>query len=100
MLDVLEDGTITFRGAFDLDHTPMGVVPRRLPAWTRPQIPNFLMDAVVQMPSGVRLEFTTTSSIIEVDVLLTLLQQLPNDIRPAVFDLVIDGELAQQRSTA
>jgi lysophospholipase L1-like esterase len=101
MRDVaLEDGALTYAGALDFDRSPAGLVPRRLPAWTRPQIPDFLMDAVVQIPSGVRLKFTTTASTIEMDVLLTLLHQLPHDIRPAVFDLVVDGELAQQRATA
>jgi hypothetical protein len=91
----LEGGPVGVVGALDFDRSAMGLVPRRLPDWTRPQIPDFLMDAIVQMPSGVRLAFTTTSSTIEVDVLLTLLEVVPNDIRPAVFDLVVNGELVR-----
>jgi lysophospholipase L1-like esterase len=57
------------------------------------------MDVVVQMPSGVRIRFATSSTRIEIDVKLTLLQQLPRDLRPAVFDLIVDGTLARQALT-
>lgn len=86
-------------GALDLDETPTGLVPRRLPAWTRPQIPDLFMDFVVQSPSGVRLRCTTDSAAIELDVMLTLLHRLPHDVEPAVFDAVVDGELHAQVST-
>ena len=33
--------------------SPTGITPRRLPAWTRPQLPDIVMDVIVQMPSGV-----------------------------------------------
>ncbi|HEX3795942.1 MAG TPA: GDSL-type esterase/lipase family protein [Acidimicrobiales bacterium] len=95
----LEQGPVAFVGALDVDHTATGFVPRRLPAWTRPQIPDILMDVVVQMPSGVRLRFDTTSDRIELDVMLTLLQQLPQAVRPAVFDVVIDGRVVTQAAT-
>jgi len=55
------------------------------------------MDVVVQMPSGVRMRFATTSTTIEVEVMLTHLRQLPHDLRPAIFDLVVDGELISHR---
>jgi hypothetical protein len=96
---VLDGGDVICVGALDLDRTPMGLIPRRLPAWTRPQIPDILMEVVVQMPSGVRLRCTTTSATIELDVLLTLLQVLPRDIRPATFDLLVNGDLVAQAAT-
>jgi lysophospholipase L1-like esterase len=96
---VLEDGPITWAGALDFERSPSGLVPRRLPAWTRPQIPDLLMDVVTKMPSGVRLAFTTTSTRIELDVLMTHLRMLPYAQRPGVFDLMIDGTLAGQASS-
>lgn len=95
----IEDGPITLPGALDLDRTSTGLVPRRLPAWTRPQLPDILMDVVVQMPSGVRMRFATTSNRIELDVMLTLLRQMPQEVRPAVFDLMVDGALCTQAET-
>jgi hypothetical protein len=95
----IEDSAIAYVGALDLDRTATGIVPRRLPAWTRPQIPDILMDVVVQLPSGVRVRFETDSSRIEVDVMMTLLRQLPHDLRPVLFDLVIDGEVVSQTPT-
>jgi hypothetical protein len=95
----LDGGLIDFVGALDFDHTSTGLVPRRLPAWTRPQIPDILMDVVVQMPSGVRMRFDTTSTSIELDVMLTLLRQLPRELIPATFDLLVGGNLTKQAAT-
>jgi hypothetical protein len=96
---VLEDGPITWAGALDFERSPSGVLPRRLPAWTRPQIPDLFMDVVTKMPSGVRLQFTTTSTTIALDVMMTHLRQLPHAQRPATFDLMIDGTLTAQGSS-
>ena len=88
-----EGGPIRIAGALDLDRSGTGIMPRRLPAWTRPQVPPF-MEIMVTQPSGVRLEFTTDSSTIELDVLLTLLEVAGIAGRPpadGVFDLVVDG---------
>ncbi len=96
----LVDGAVEFIGALDLDPTAGGgVIPRRLPAWTRPQIPDLFMDVMVQMPSGVRMRFATDATTIALDVMLTLIRISPNPVRPAVFDLVVDGALVEQRST-
>ena len=56
----LDGGPVRFTGALDFDRRPTGIVPRRLPSWTRPQVPLF-MEITVTMPSGIRLEFATTS---------------------------------------
>jgi hypothetical protein len=95
----VEAGPVELVGALDLDRSGTGVVARRLPAWTRPQIPDLIMDAIVQLPSGVRLRFTTDSTTVELDVMLTLIRRLPGELRPAVFDLVVDGTLADQATT-
>ncbi len=86
----LENGPVRFTGALDFDRRPTGIVPRRLPNWTRPQVPLF-MEIMVTMPSGVRMEFATTSRTIELDVLPTRIE-ISKPPAPAVFDLVIDGE--------
>ncbi len=66
MRDVIIDGeTVAVVGALDLDETPTGIVPRRLPAWTRPQIPDVTMEFVVQAPSGVRLRLQTDTTAVE-----------------------------------
>jgi hypothetical protein len=85
----LEHGPVKIVGALDLDHRDTGIVPRRLPHWTRPQVPLF-MEIMLTMPSGVRLEFVTNSRTIELDVLPTRLE-LVRPPTPAAFDLVLDG---------
>jgi hypothetical protein len=90
---------VAFPGALDLAATGTGFLPRRLPAWTRPQIPDVAMDAVVQMPSGVRLVLTTTARTIEIDVQVTLVRQLPRALKPASFDLAIEGQVVSQTET-
>ena len=51
--------------ALDQERGPDGVTLRRLPAWTRPQIPDLAFGAMIPMPAGVRLEFVTDSTEIE-----------------------------------
>lgn len=96
---VLEGGPVELVGAFDVDRSATGITPRRLPAWTRPQIPDIVMDVIVQMPSGVRLRFRSDTTAVELDVMVTLLQILPRPLVPAVFDLTVDGELVHQVPT-
>jgi len=84
-------------GALDFDRTDRGITARRLPAWTRPQVPPF-MEFMVTQPSGVRLEFATDAEAIELDVLLTRIELIGVGSYPAVFDLVIDGVLHDSRS--
>ena len=94
----LEDGPVRLVGSLDLDRSDRGITPRRLPHWTRPQVPPF-MELMVTQPSGVRLEFTTTSSAIELEAMLTGLELPTRPPADAVFDLVVDDE-ADPRSQA
>ena len=41
----LRDGAVSIFGALDYDTRSQGISPRRLPAWTRPQLPG-TMDAI------------------------------------------------------
>ena len=88
----LEGGPVRWVGAFDFDRRPTGLVPRRLPNWTRPQVPLF-MEIVLTMPSGVRLEFATDSRTIEIDVLPTRIE-IARPPLPSAFDLVVDADPA------
>jgi GDSL-like Lipase/Acylhydrolase family len=84
-------GPVEVVGALELRRSPTGYSPRRLPAWTAPQIPDAFMDLIVQMTSGVRLAFRTNSTCIELDALATAIR-LEGELRaPVVFDLVVNG---------
>jgi len=86
----LASSDVEFRGALALDFRERGISPRRLPDWTRMQLPQ-LLDVMVRMPSGVRLAFTTTSTTVELNVLTTRIVVEGQRPRPAVFDLAVDG---------
>ncbi len=88
----LKEGAVSFPGAFDFDERPEGISPRRLPAWTRIQIPK-AMDAMLRMPSGVRMTFRTDAREIRLFVQTTRLVTPPQSARPVVFDLVVNGVL-------
>ena len=94
----LTGGPVEFRGALALERTPAGLLPRRLPAWTRAQYPDPFMDGVTMMPSGVRLAFRTAATVVELTLLTTVwrLTGRPDAIPTGVVDLVVDGELAGQ----
>jgi hypothetical protein len=96
----LEGSPIEIVGALELRHSPTGISPRRLPAWTSPQIPDAFMDMIVQMTSGVRVAFRSTSRRIELDALVTGIR-LEGDARaPIAFDLEVDGECAASQRTS
>ncbi len=85
----LEDGPVRLVGALDLDRSATGITPRRLPDWTRPQVPLF-MEYMVTQPSGVRLEFTTDARSLELDVITTQLEFPGRKKTDIVFDLILD----------
>jgi hypothetical protein len=93
----LVGGPVEIRGALDLERTEVGLRPRRLPAWTRPQIPEAFGDMVVAQPGGVRLAFTTEASIVELIVRIsrTLFPDAAEPQPAGVFDLVVDGVATQ-----
>jgi len=95
----LEGGPVELVGALDVDRSDAGIGPRRLPAWTRPQLPSIVTDVIVKMPSGVRVRLRSDTTSLELDVHLTLLQLRPRPLTAATFDLVVDGELVAQSPT-
>jgi GDSL-like Lipase/Acylhydrolase family len=82
------------RGALDLERTQRGVLPHRLPAWARRQIPDDQSALAEAQPAGVRLVFRTRATAIELDVLPTRMAYLGAPPRPpGVYDLMVDGRL-------
>ena len=82
------------RGALDLEPTGQGLLPHRLPAGARKQIPDDQLAVAEAQPSGVRLVFRTTATAIELDVLPTKLAYVGAPARPdGIYDLVVDGHL-------
>jgi hypothetical protein len=84
--------TVDAYGALELEERGEGLSPRRLPAWTRAQLPD-TMDVIVRMPSGVRLRFETDSASVGITLLATNMVTPPNARRPIVCNLEVDGEL-------
>lgn len=78
-------------GALDLVPGEAGVRPRRLPAWTAPQIPTPNYEFVLSMTSGVRLVTRTSASTLE--LIAEIIAINPFALRPApvVLDLLVDG---------
>ncbi len=100
----LDDGApgepmVEWRGALGFDRSDDGVAPRRLPDWTRAQIPDLFVESMVRMSSGVRIAFATNSDAIELDVQLTGFRF---DGQPPMVhgvDLVVDGAVVSQEQT-
>ncbi|EME63550.1 SGNH/GDSL hydrolase family protein [Amycolatopsis decaplanina] len=87
------------RGALDLEHTERGVLPHRLPARARQQIPDGQLAMAEAQPSGVRLAFRTTATIVELDVLATKRVFAGVPSRPdGVYEMLVDGQLTGQAS--
>jgi lysophospholipase L1-like esterase len=85
------------RGFLDLERTARGLLPHRLPAAARRQIPDEQLALAEAQPSGVRLAFRTRATAIELDTLPTkrVYRGLP---APAdgVYDLLVDGRLVSR----
>ncbi|MEU9121020.1 GDSL-type esterase/lipase family protein [Streptomyces sp. NPDC048506] len=89
------------RGALDLERTAQGVLPHRLPAWARRQIPDEQLAMAEAQPSGVRLAFRTRATAVELDVLPTKTVYRGAPPPPeGVYDLLVDGRLTGRASVA
>ncbi|MEV7729764.1 GDSL-type esterase/lipase family protein [Streptomyces sp. NPDC087917] len=83
------------RGALDLEHTERGVLPHRLPARARKQIPDGQLAMAEAQPSGVRLGFRTRATTVELDVVAGKRVYVGAPPRPdGVYELLVDGRLA------
>ena len=95
--DLIADEAL-HHGALDFDDRGTGLAPRRLPDWTRAQLPQ-PMDVTVRMPSGVRLRFATDSTFVGVSFLATNWLMPGRQRRPVVFNLEIAGTLSRRETT-
>ncbi len=86
-------------GALDFDVREQGISPRRLPSWTRPQLPD-LMHTLVRMPSGVRLRFMSDAKTLGIGFLGTNMVTPPAERRDLVMNLEFNGERRVAKSTA
>ncbi|MGW3149597.1 GDSL-type esterase/lipase family protein [Streptomyces sp. NPDC001177] len=83
------------RGALDVERTAHGLLPHRLPARARAQVPDEQLAMAEAQPSGVRLVFRTSASAVELDTLPTKRIYTGAPPRPdGVYDLLVDGRLA------
>ncbi|WP_349826877.1 SGNH/GDSL hydrolase family protein [Brevibacterium litoralis] len=87
-------------GHIELEHTDDGgIIPHRLPTWARTQLADPQIDMVEAQPAGVRLEFRTTASVVEVDAAPTRFMYRGLPPRPdGLWDVVVDGVLVAQES--
>jgi lysophospholipase L1-like esterase len=87
------------RGALEVEPGDRGVLPHRLPAWARAQLPDPQLLMAESQPSGVRLAFRTAATTIELEALPSKRVYAGAPARPdGVYDLVVDGVLAGQGS--
>lgn len=87
------------RGCVDLEETARGLLPHRLTAPARQQIPDDQLAMAEAQPSGVRLAFRTRATTIELDTVPTkrVYQGFPAP-PDGVYDLLINGRLEAQTS--
>ncbi|MFC6341020.1 GDSL-type esterase/lipase family protein [Nocardioides hankookensis] len=87
------------RGALELEPTDAGLLPHRLPAWARAQVPEPQLLMAESQPSGVRLCFRTAATTIELDTVPTKRVYVGVPPRPdGLYDLVVDRDLVDQGS--
>ncbi|MFF9639173.1 GDSL-type esterase/lipase family protein [Streptomyces bacillaris] len=87
------------RGALDLERTDRGVLPHRLPAHARAQIPDGQLAMAEAQPSGVRLAFRSRATTVELDVIATKRVYPGAPRRPdGVYELLVDGRHAGRAS--
>ncbi|MFE1577070.1 GDSL-type esterase/lipase family protein [Streptomyces fradiae] len=85
------------RGHLDVEETAHGLLPHRLPARARRQIPDDRLAVAEAQPSGVRLAFRTRATTVHLDTLPT--KRVYRGFPPppdGVYDLLVDGRLTAQ----
>jgi hypothetical protein len=82
------------RGAAEVEVTPRGLRPHRLPAWVREQFPDGQLLSMESQPSGVRVVFRTTATAVDLVTHPTRIAY-PGAERPrGRIDVYAGGELA------
>ncbi|MER7763729.1 GDSL-type esterase/lipase family protein [Streptomyces sp. NPDC097619] len=102
------DGWITttvteelLRGHLEAERTARGLLPHRLPARARRQIPDDRLAVAESQPSGVRLAFRTRSTVVELDTVPT--KRVHRGFPPppdGVYELLVDGRPTARTTVA
>lgn len=90
----IKDHQIEVVGALGFqEDSPGWLIPRRLPDWTIKQFADDAIDRFVKFPSGIRLRFTTSADLITLKVRVSrlVITGLAENVRPAGFDLLVNG---------
>ncbi|MFI7550894.1 GDSL-type esterase/lipase family protein [Micromonospora sediminimaris] len=82
------------RGVAEVEATPRGLRPHRLPTWVREQFPDGQLLAMESQPSGVRIVFRTAASTLELVTHPTRVAYLGADRPRGRIDVYADGALA------
>lgn len=91
--------TDILRGALEIERTPRGALPHRLPARARAQNSDPRLATAETQPSGVRLVFRTSATVVELETVPSRMVYTGAPPRPpGVYDLLVDGRLAGQAS--
>jgi hypothetical protein len=81
------------RGAAEVEVTPRGLRPHRLPAWAREQFPDGQLLSMESQPSGVRVAFRTTASAVELVTHPTRIAYVGAERPRGRIDVYADDEL-------
>lgn len=90
-------GAIALRGAVEIERTPHGLRPHRLPAWARAQVPDAFMAQTSAESAGVRLAFRTAATGIELDVCAR--RMVPDEasaMPPSRYELTSGGRVVAE----
>lgn len=98
LVDVpLVGGPVVVRGALTVEADPQGLLPRRLPAWARAQMPDDVVRLSELQPAGVRLAFRTSARRLELDVRAARVTGAGRPVPPGgCYDVVADGVVVAQ----
>ncbi|SIR28955.1 GDSL-type esterase/lipase family protein [Micromonospora avicenniae] len=81
------------RGVAEVEVTPRGIRPHRLPAWVREQFPDGQLLSMESQPSGVRIVFQTTASAFDLVTHPTWMAYTGAERPRGRIDVYADGEL-------
>ncbi len=98
MISIRDHEAVRFAGALDMSRSATGITPRRLPKWASQQIHDPIFQYTVSTASGVRIAFTSNSTVIELDAMLTGIEWPEAAVPTSRFDLMIDGETVATRA--
>lgn len=87
-------------GAAEVEVTPRGIRPHRLPAWAREQFPDGQLLSMESQPSGVRVAFQTTAGTVELVTHPTRIAYVGAERPRGHIDVYADGELPSNGTNA